>query len=41
MTGGRTTEGERNVTAKCFQKEMILEESGLTSQVAAQKSDRK
>ena len=39
MTCGPAKEGERNIKAKYFHK-MTLK-SGFTSQVAAQKSDRK
>ena len=40
MTGVPTRRGETNVKAKYFQKDVTLK-SSLTSQVAAQKSDRK
>ena len=40
MTDGPAKKGERNVKAKYFQKEITLK-SGLTRQVAAQKSDSK
>ena len=40
MRGSYTKEGETNVNAKYFQKEIILK-GGRTSQVVIQKSGRK